>query len=278
MKRHRLGLPRRPDAGRDTQLRRRANPTGVPPRLPLVHITPVAYAKRIIASRKLEARLCGVFDRKLVYFFAMRTAYRFRGADEKSHQINRFPFVFILKPEAFETPFHVYPFDTGGADQGVFSTQADPFEYLEDYELEPSHDAVAGHLGWAFGSIESYLDGELRPDLLERVPMSETVTRGFVDIARMAGSGSNTPDKRASAVEVACDHNIDLKGNVLHAIIPDRYLESPEEEAVKSFIAALNDLLIPWSTYPWQPSKAPNEFFEDIDRLSRRVYRQAGLI
>lgn len=224
MKRNGPGLPRRPGGPSDHQLRRRADPSGIPRALPLVHITPIAYAKRIIESRKLEAKMCGVFDRKLVYFFAMRTAYRFRGADEKSHQINRFPFVFILRPTAFEVPFHVYPFDTGGAGQGVFDSEADPFEYLEDYELEPTLDAAAGHIGWAFGTIDAYPDGELRPSVLDTVPMSETVTRGFVDIAKMAGSGSNSPDKRASAIEVACGHNVDLKGNVLHAIMPDRYL------------------------------------------------------
>lgn len=278
MKRHRPGLPRRPGGTPEYQLRRRANLGGIPKGLPLVHITPVAHAKRIILSRKLEARLCGVFKRQLVYFFALRTAYRFRGADEKSHQINRFPFVFILSPAAFNTPFHVYPFDTGGAEQGMFDAQADPFEYLEDYELDPSLDAVAGQIGWGFGSIESYLNGELRPGLLENIPMSETVTRGFVDIAMMAGSGSNSPDKRASAIEVACDHNIDLKGNVLHAIMPDRYLEAPHEQGVQSFIDSLNELEIPWSTYAWQPSKTPNEFFDDIDRIARQTYRNMGLI
>lgn len=278
LKKSRPGLPRRPGSTRDHQLRKRSEAGDVPARLPLVHITPVAHAKRIVASRKLEARLCGVFNRKIIYFFAMKAAYRFRDADEKSHQINRFPFVFILRPDAFEVPFHVFPFDTGAADRGMFDAQADPFEYLEDYELDPTHDAVSGHIGWAFGSIEAYLNGDLKPDLLKGIPISETLTRGFVDIARMAGSGSNSPDKRASAIEVACDHNIDLKGNVLHAIIPDRYLESPDCEATRSFTTALNELEISWSTYPWQPSKAPNEFYEDIDRIAREFYRQAGLI
>lgn len=278
MRRARSGLPRRLNGTPDHQIRRRAAPTGIPQGLPLVHITPVAYAKRIVESRQLEARQCGVFKHKLIYFFAMRTAYRLRGADEKSHQINRFPFVFILRPDCFETPFHVYPFDTGGAAEGKFDEQADPYEYLEDYELEPSHDAVAGHIGWAFGSVEAYLDGELRPHVLAEVPMSETVTRGYVDIARMAGAGSNAPDKRASAIEVACAHNIALKGNVILAILPDRYLEAREDDAVQSFIRALEDLEIAWETYAWQPSKTPNEFYEDLNRIARQAYRRAGLL
>jgi hypothetical protein len=87
--------------------------------------------------------------------------------------------------------------------------------FLEDYELAPTLAAAAGQIAWAFGTLDGYFEGNLRGDILDGVPAHETVTRGFVDIALMARSGSNQPDKRASAIEVACSHDVQLKGNVL---------------------------------------------------------------
>jgi hypothetical protein len=59
----------------------------------------------------------------------------------------------------------------------------------------------------------------LRLDVLDDVPRYEAITRGFVDIAQLASSKHNAPDRRASAVEVAYDHHIPLKGNVQLVIL-----------------------------------------------------------
>lgn len=58
--------------------------------------------------------------------------------EEKSDQINLFPFVFVVSPNNLGTPYHVYPFDTGGAASGVFHERADPYVPLEEYELAPA--------------------------------------------------------------------------------------------------------------------------------------------
>jgi hypothetical protein len=260
------------------QLRSRARHGVISEHLPLVHVTAVGIAREIISSRALETRTCKVFNRGLLYFFVVRPAYRLKDGDAKSHQINRFPFVFLVKSSAIPDPYHVYPVDTGGAVRGVFDEQADPYVLLEDYELEPNLKAAAGQIAWAFGTLEAYIKGDLRADILNDVPPHETVTRGFVDIARMAGSGSNQPDKRASAVEVAVSHHVQLKDNVLLAILPKQYIEVDGQSSNHDFIAALNSEGISWEVYDWQPNAAPNDFQDEIARIATSFFKKLGLL
>lgn len=274
---HSPGINRRRGTVPDRQLRKRAQPTGVSEALPLVHITPVGVANEIVKSRKIEARHCKVFGVNLVYFFVMRPAYRMRNGEKKSHQINRFPFVFVADASAVEAPYHVYPFDTGGAVNGVFDELADPYVCLEDYELEPNYSAVAGQIGWAFGSVATYFDGEVRKDILQEVPRHETVTRSFVDITRLARSGSNQPDKRASAIEVASRHDVNLKGNIRLAILPKQYLEDPSSNNV-DFMERLKEEDIEWKVYNWQPNTTPDEFQDEIAQIARAWFKENGFL
>lgn len=257
------------------QLRKRAHAGSLPDSLPLVHVTAVGIAREIVQAKKLETRPCPVFKKDLLYFFALRPAYRLKEGDAKQHQINRFPFVFILNPTAVLNPYHVYPFDTGGAANGIFDAQADPFVYLEDFELDPTHAAVVGQIGWAFGGLDEYYEGALRENILDDVPTFETVTRGYVDIARHARSGSNQPDKRASAIEVASDHDVNLKDNIQLAILPKQYLEDSTAKN-EEFIKALEAEGIAWEVYDWQPNIAPNEFQEEIARIAKAWFKKNG--
>ena len=100
---------------------------------------------------------------------------------------------------------------------------------------------------------------------------------GYHAIAGMARTGSNQPDKRASAVEIATSHNVPLKGNVLLAVIPRQYLDDDGRENT-AFIDQLNALGIIWRTYDWQPNTAPNELQEEIARIVRRYFNDIKLL
>lgn len=243
----------------------------------LIHVTPVGLAREIIETGKIEARACKVFKNKeLAYFFALRPAYRLRDGSEKTDKINYFPCVFVVSPKKLREPFHVYPFDTGGAVSGMFDAKADRTIPLQDYELDPTLEAAGKHIRWAFGDIENYLQGDLRSDVLEGVPLHETVTRGFVDIAELASSGHNAPDRRASAVEVAYNRHIPLKGNVRLVVLPKQYVE--DTTGVNGpLITRLKDLGIEWKVYDWQPNRAPDDFLHEITDVVMRFYRDGGL-
>lgn len=242
----------------------------------LIHVTAVGYGREIIEAGQLETRPCKAFkSRELVYFFALRPAYRLKDGTEKTDKINYFPCVFVVSPEKLHTPFHVYPFDTGGALAGVFDGKADRTVPLQDYELDPDLEAAGRHIGWAFGDMDRYLRGDLKPDLLDNVPQHETVTRGFVDIAGLASSGHNAPDRRASAVEVAYDRHIPLRDNVKLVILPKQYVEDTAGKN-HALMARLEELGIKWRVYDWQPNRAPDDFLHEISEIVTRSYARGS--
>lgn len=271
------GIRRRTRGRVDKQIRSHTKRESVPSNLPLVHVTSVWHAREVIKGGKLETAACDVFERQSIYFFVMRPAYRSRLGAQKSHQLSRFPVALILAADGAGTPLHVFPFDTGAAAGGAFANQADPFVPLDDYELDPTHDAAAGHIEWAFGGLTEYFNGQLRNGILDDVPEFESVTRGFVDIARMGREGSNQHDKRASAVEIAIGHDVDIKGNVLYAILPKQFLESAQAENVE-FIEMLKSLRIEFDVYDWQPNTKPDDFEEKINQMAFKWYEKEGWV
>jgi hypothetical protein len=240
--------------------------------LPLVHITAVGAAREIVDGGQIEMRPCPVFHKDLAYFFALRPAYRLKNGTEKSDRINRFPCVFVVSPAQLGVPFHVYPFDTGAAVDGRYADRADEWVYLEDYELEPALDAAAHHIDWAFGSLEAYFDGELKTGVGENLPSWRDVVRSYVDIAGLAGSGgTNQPDRRASAIELAYRKNVPLKGHVKLIVIPKQYLEDGTTEN-RPFLEKLEAAKVEWETYDWQPNSTPDEFQDEIARAVLRHF------
>ncbi|WP_040306377.1 hypothetical protein [Ahrensia sp. R2A130] len=129
---------------------------------------------------------------------------------------------FLVSTENLGAPYHVYPFDTGGAlDEG-----ASPAVYLEDYALEETLRAVNNHIAWAFGNSADYYDGKLRSDFGKDIPDWDSGPKTFGKIARLASVGSNRPDRRASAIEVAYARHVPLN-DVKFAVLPYQFLEDP---------------------------------------------------
>ena len=245
--------------------------------LPLVHVTAVGAARAIIDAGQIEKKLCPVFDTELSYFFVLRPGYRLRDGAVKSDQINRFPSVFVLSPEQLGTPYHVYPFDTGGAANGWFEDRADEWVNLEDYELEPTLEAAQRHVAWAFPDLAAYLEGELRPDLGSGLSHWQDVARSYVSIAGLAGSQTNQPDRRASAVEVAYRDHVPLKGHVKLAVLPKQYLENGDLKNA-AVLAKLQAAGVEIATYDWQPNSTPADFQDEIFRIVRRFYEREGVL
>lgn len=270
-------MPRRSGALGECHLRGRSSRKMLPASLPLVHATAAFTANEILRAGKLETRRCQVFKRDLLYFFVMRPDYRSRDGGKSTHQLNVFPVVFIVRPEAADPVVHAYPFDTGAAAGGAFTEKADPFLPLEDYSLESSLSAAVGHIEWAFGTLDDYMDGRLRTDIREGIPRHETVTHGFVDVAQMGRKLSNLHDRRASAVEIAVGSDIDLKGNILLAILPKQYLED-EDGTNAAVMERLEAHKIPVETYDWRPNTSPNEYQEDITDLACAFFAKGKLL
>lgn len=270
-----MSIPRRKIGEANLGLRGRGNANAPLKSLELVHVTAVGAAREIVQSGQINTQRCKVFGAELVYFFLARPAYRMKEGNRKSDQINRFPFVLIVSPNNLGPPHHVYPFDTGGAVAGVFGERVDPYVCLEDYELDPDLEAAAKHIDWAFGTPQAYFEGDLRVEIGDTLNPWEDVARGFLTIAKLATSGHNQPDKRASAIEIAYSNNIPLVGNAQFAIIPKQYLEYGSNKN-NEFIDRLLKLGIPWDIYDWRPNETPDFYLDEITRIARNYFQRSG--
>lgn len=240
----------------------------------LVHVTSVGAGREIIEAGKLEARACRHFGKDLVYFFIDRVGYRPSGSDEKSDQINRFPFVFVQPYITDKDFFHAYPFDTGAALSGLFEDKADPHVYLEDYELQNNLSGVSAHILWAFDNHEDYIHGDVSSDQKDKLNPWDSVERSFFDIAHLASPRHNRPDNRASAVEVAFDFSYSIHKNQTFAVFPKQLIEWGKNTN-HDVVSRLNSRKIQWETYNWMPNSRPIDFFKEIsetiaEALSRK--------
>lgn len=255
------GIRRRTAGAADKALRAKA-PTGSANFLPLIHVTSVGVSKEIILSGQLETRACARLGRSLLYFFVARPAYHLRDSSGVATRLSQFPAAFVVSPTNLSKPVHVYPFDTGGALAGHFADKADPHVLLEDYQLDSTWEAICGHIKWAFGGVKQYLNGELRPELLNELDPFEFAPRSFVEIALLASSGHNAPDQRASAIEVAYSQHVPLKAFAELIVVPKQFLEGRSQN--KQMIDALQGIGVEVIGYDWSASSEPSEYYRDI--------------
>lgn len=269
-------MRRRDDINFDRQLQQVDGAMIAPSRLALVHVTAAWPAKEILRVGKLVTKHCRVFKKQLIYFFILRPSYRNKIGNEESHQVTRFPMAFVFDHSAVPNPYQVYPFDTGGAVDGAFNGQADPYIPLEDYALLPNYENVGKFISSFFGNSENYFRGSLRPDLANDLPIYASVAISYADIARMGVDGSNEHDTRASSIEVAASHNVELMGKVRLIVAPKQYIDGN-----KPVSDLLNDLKANGTrvkVYDWQANRKPNEYQSDIFRIVEEWYRAENIL
>lgn len=237
-----------------------------------VHVTSVGAGRNILEEGMIEARYCRHFGKNLVYFFLNRAGYRPSGSEEKSDQINRFPFVFIQPLEKMGALFHAYPFDTGAALGGIFDEKADPYVYLEDYELEANFDGLSRHIHWAFDSSLDYFKGVLNYSRKETLAPWQSTERSFFDIAQLASPSHNRPDTRASAIELAIDASFGISGKATKIIFPKQLMESGASRNIP-WLELISSRSVTWATYNWMPNCRPIDFFNEInDQIKTHIF------
>lgn len=233
----------------------------------LVHVTSVGATRDIIRAGQIETRYCKLFKKHLVYFFALRPAYKLKKDEEKQSIIDFFPSVMLVSTEHMGSPYHVYPFDTGGALKGVFDDGASEHVYLEDYELETSLQAANDHIAWAFETRANYYDGKLKSGFANQFASWDVGPLTFAKIAGLASVGSNRPDRRASAIELAFNAHVPLE-RIRLIILPKQFMEHPAGDNTE-MIDSLAAAGVEWKTYEWQANRAPADFHSEINKIVR---------
>ena len=130
------------------------------------------------------------------------------------------------------------------------------------------------HISWAFGTREGYFDGKLKPDFEEKLPAWDVGPLTFARIAGLASVGSNRPDRRASAVELAFNVHVQLD-SVRMIILPKQFMEDPHGNNTK-MMTSLETAGVKWATYEWQPNRTPGDFHSEINQMVRDYLKSWG--
>jgi hypothetical protein len=85
--------------------------------------------------------------------------------------------------------------------------------------------------------------------------------------------GSRKHDKRASALEVASFHNVELLENSALVIFPAGFLEN---KRLKPYFDKLRDSGAQLEPYDWRACRTPNEFQKDMMQICKDWYRRQG--
>ncbi|MGX9962771.1 hypothetical protein ACVFYP_05580 [Roseomonas sp. F4] len=244
--------------------------------LDLVHVTPAGFAlNALLNGGQIETRNCEVFGRPLAYFFIGRAAYRLRDGDKKARDAVRFPAAFVVEPDKLPQPYHVYPTDTGAMAHGHFPGVLMPSMTLEAHALENNLPAARRLITWAFGNYERYLDAALQPE--RELEQWQTAGLSYLAIARLAGSGQNTPvDARASSIEVAYSDHVPLRDHGRLVVLPDALLENPRSGVKNTeLMDRLREFSLEPLTYKWRQGDTPDSHMADVARLVRKHRRGA---
>jgi hypothetical protein len=252
-----------------------ANVPPVEGRLSLVHVTSAGYASQILRDEQIATKKCEVFEKHLIYLFLCQASYRRKDWEKKSDSLSMFPVAFILDPTKIGNPHQIYPFDTGAAVNGLYRDAHADGVYLEDFALSQDFDSARKFIAWAFGSLDRYLDRNLKgfEQLSATYDQWQFVPGQFIHIARQAAPGQNEhPDGRAASIEVAYDKHLPLDGTIRCVIIPDAFLENSKTKTKNSI---LMDFLAKTGAdikvYKWRPNDAPNWHMDEIERLCREA-------
>ena len=241
--------------------------------LPLTHITLARFARDILSDGRIEPRSCKVLGRAVAYFFYGRAAYRV-GGDETVSTESRLPICFILKSDLIRQSNDVYPFDSGAFEGSLYKDYMGHEFQLSDFSLAGEPLLPNQLISTAYPSLEDYVSGNSE----NIVDPDEVSNRGDFEVQAylklINSEGSNTPDDRVGSIEVLFSDAVEIKDNLVCAIVPHTLMapklgaQWPKEQEDKG---------VKILTYEFLPKRRPEYFQAEIEKLFRDFCKERGL-
>ena len=186
--------------------------------LPLMHSCECFDSRSIIASEQLEARMCRVFHKKMLYFFYGKPSYPVgEKVSGNRTDIEYCPVCFIVPLDKVKI-YKAYPFDTGAFDANKYHDFTHRSMKLDDFELSNSCDGVQQYVKVFFGNNENYIHGSA----IVRGPHEDPYVDALVRI--LNATGSFEVDERANTVEVISCDDVSVRDSVECVILPENLL------------------------------------------------------
>jgi hypothetical protein len=143
--------------------------------LPVSHLTSARSFETIIDSGKLEARLCKVFNQKLLYFSYGGIFHRY--GSRPTNNAAEYPIAILFSPRLLSKIKFFYPYDTGAASENKYGDRwSQELACFEKYRvlIDPRADLLTKLVYYTYGNNKSYVG---------RRGVSSTATRRRIDRA-----------------------------------------------------------------------------------------------
>lgn len=138
----------------------------LPIALPPVHLSIARWFETVVGDGEIKPRLCGVFNRDLIYLFYGGVFYR--TTDNPTRNASELPVAFLFSPSVLLRCDWYYPFDTGAMAQGRYGDWAAQFtDFKEELRVasDGSYTVASRLVSHLYGTNEKYLVGEVDPEL-----------------------------------------------------------------------------------------------------------------
>ena len=240
--------------------------------LPAFHSCSGLTGQRIFKSGLLDAKMCKVFNKELLYFFYGKPAYHVptNGLPNKT-MVYQCPVCFVVNMNKIK-PYNMYPFDTGAFMGGLyncFSIQANEKELQQEYCLGDEKDTLSAYVKSFFADNDHYLVGECAKRVWDRKVVSgvnadtkriDEIEPSIINLLHMLNcDGEFNIDERSRTVEIICDKGIAITNSVEHIILPGSLMD---DKNVKGFFD--KNKAVSYDTYCFRALTTPEYYYEAV--------------
>lgn len=222
------------------------------PLLPLMHSCECFDARSILTSRRLEARYCNVFNKKLLYFYYGKPSYPVgEKVEEFRTDLEYSPVCFIL--DTRKVFIHkVYPFDSGAFKANIYNDFIHRNMKIDEFEIPNSIDGIKSYLSFMFENNKNYIDGAaLKRSLTNNSHMDALINM-------MTANGTMKFDERGRTIEVISKEDVQIKDAVKCIILPQNLLQDT------TIVNFLSDNSIDYVEYKVRQLVHPTAYYETI--------------
>lgn len=247
-------------------------------RLPLVHTTNLYSFEDLCEEDRIDPTLCQHFNRKMLYLFYGRPAYRTESAEFNDLSFN-WPIVFVFDPEKVKDLQAIYPFDTGAFHLNLYQRYFSKQSRIEDFELPGDLDYAERLVTTFYTTREEYLRGRSTKNI--DLPPFSFEAEGMQKLSKEPSFTSRVTDdqiardERSSSIEIQTTTSIDIAEATLAVVLPSAILEeSSVVEALARWGLAKNAVRY----YDVQGFHGQDSWLGQIYSEVSKVYRDCGFL
>lgn len=241
--------------------------------LPLVHTTAAYSFADLCGHSEISPEQCIHFQKKLIYLFYGRPAYRTQESESSNSEFN-WPIVFIFDPGAIDGIVSVFPIDTGAFYLNLYQKFFHKDTIIEDLRLPGKIECARKIVGTFYGSSEQYISGKSKKNVEIATMQYEAIgVNRLTQSPPYTSGGEPIRDERSATVEVQTSNPIDIAASTIGIIMPQSYLLEPE------VVDALKRWDIPEvMTYEIFGYHNPGGWIDQIYALAKKFYISKGFL